>query len=277
MHEQKEVLFCDEILRVIPGRRIVAFGRWDEEVIAKLFFERNHAERHARRDARGIKALLAAGVQTPLLYHEGLSRDRRVYILIFEKITGQSLAQLWEENRELPEMTVLMQAATIEMATHHVLGILQRDLQFKNFIVNDKKIYPIDGGDVEIFDSPLAKKVSLENLALFFSQLGIGKEKLTQSLFQTYAKSRGWLIKSYDVDLLEFYLNKWMDKRLSSYSKKILRNCSAFVRHDSTKTIVVYDRKIESAEFLACINNLDVMLESPASTILKAGRSATDR
>jgi tRNA A-37 threonylcarbamoyl transferase component Bud32 len=276
LQDHKDTLFCDEMLRVMPGRRLVASGRWgSREVVAKLFYERSNALRHAARDARGIKALLAAGVQTPLLFHEGVSEDRRIQILIFEKIDGHSLDVIWQDTQDQPETQALMHAVTIEMATHHVLGILQNDLHFKNFIVSGKKIFTIDGGDVEIFDSPLGKKASLENLALFFSQLGIGQEKLQQSLFQTYAKSRGWMIKPYDVTALETFLNKCTTRRLEQYSKKIMRSCSAFARSDSSKAVTIYDRKVESAEFLACLNNIEQIIASPLATVLKAGRSAT--
>jgi hypothetical protein len=39
--ESDDVLFCKDIVRVIPGKRIVAFGTWgDKPVVAKLFYQR---------------------------------------------------------------------------------------------------------------------------------------------------------------------------------------------------------------------------------------------
>jgi tRNA A-37 threonylcarbamoyl transferase component Bud32 len=276
LKDHVDVLFCQDIVRVIPGKRIVAFGTWGgKDVVAKLFYEPRNAARHAERDADGIKALLAAGVLTPLLHFQGKSHDQRVHVLIFEKINGVNLDRVWQKSQDEPDIIPLMQAVTVEIATQHVLGILQHDLHLKNYILCEKKIYSIDGGNVQIFDEPLTKKDSLENLALFFSQLGVGRDKLQQSLFQVYAKSRGWIIKKQDLQLLEVALNKWTNKRLENYTKKIMRESSAFVCEQSMNQLMIYDRDFESQEFLACLNNLDVMIASPAATVLKSGRSST--
>jgi tRNA A-37 threonylcarbamoyl transferase component Bud32 len=276
LKDHLDILYCQEIIRIIPGKRIVAAGLWgNKEVVAKLFFESRNATRHAQRDAQGIKALLAAGVLTPLLHFQGKAADRRIHVLIFEKISGVSLDRIWQQTQDQPEIIPLMQAVTLELATQHVLGVLQHDLHFKNFIVRDKKIYTIDGGDVEIFDAPLSKKDSLENLALFFSQLGVGKDKLQQTLFQIYAKARGWLIKKADLIWLETALNRWTSKRVEQYNKKIMRSCTAFACEETSRQLTIYDRDVESAEFLTCLKNLDLMIASPAATLLKSGRSAT--
>jgi tRNA A-37 threonylcarbamoyl transferase component Bud32 len=276
LKDNDEVLICEEIVRVIPGKRIVAFGTWGtKSIVAKLFYEPRNALRHAQRDAQGIKALLAAGVPTPLLHYQGKSKDRRIHILIFEKIEGTSLARIWQDCQDEPELIPLMQMVTIEIATQHVQGILQHDLHFKNYIVQGKKIFTIDGGDVEIFDTPLSKKESLENLALFFSQLGVGKDNLQQALFQVYAKSRGWPLKKQDLIFLEGALNKWTNKRLENYTKKIMRSCTDFACEESSVQTLIYDREFESAEFLACLKNLDTMISSPAATLMKSGRSST--
>lgn len=276
LRDSKEILFCNEIVRVIPGKRLVAFGTWDKkEVVAKLFYEPRHAARHAKREWEGIDALRVSGVQTPILYHEDMSQDKRVHVLIFERIMGENLESLWEKKNNLEEISPLMHTVTVELATHHVLGILQHDLHFKNFIVRKKKIYTIDGGDVELFNTPLSKKTSLDNLALYFSQMGIGTEKLQESLFQIYAKSRGWLVKKHDLAFLKAALQKWTNKRVEQYNKKIMRNCSAFTRQDTLGRLTIYDRDHESAEFLACLKNLDIMMASPAATLLKAGNSST--
>jgi tRNA A-37 threonylcarbamoyl transferase component Bud32 len=276
LNDSKEVLYCNEIVRVIPGKRLVAFGTWNNKpIVAKLFYQPGQAARHAKREWEGIDALLISGVLTPELYFEGKSKDNRVQVLIFEKILGQNLDYVWQHKTDLESITPLMQALTIELATHHVLGILQHDLHFKNFITRGKKIYTIDGGDLELFQTPLSKKASLENLALYFSQMGIATENFQETLFQAYVKSRGWLVKKQDLVFLKASLQKATNKRLESYSKKIMRNCTAFARQDTIGRTTIYDRNYESAEFFAALKNLDVMMTLPATTLLKSGRSAT--
>jgi tRNA A-37 threonylcarbamoyl transferase component Bud32 len=197
LNDSKDTLFCHEIVRVIPGKRLVAFGTFaGKPVVAKLFYEPGNAVRHARREYTGIKALLDNGVLTPQLYYHGMAQDRKVQVLIFEKIThAQSLDAIWENRSSIKELLPLLNALMIELATHHVLGILQHDLHFKNFLIKKKHIYSIDGGDLQVFDKPLTKKDSLDNLGLFFSQFGVCSEELQQALFQVYAQARSFLVK----------------------------------------------------------------------------------
>src|SRR5690348_12932573 len=75
-------LYCDEIIRVMPQKRIVAMGRWgDHLVVAKLFFERSSAKRHVQREAVGIKALSECRIPTPKLLYQGSADGGRIQVL----------------------------------------------------------------------------------------------------------------------------------------------------------------------------------------------------
>ncbi len=277
LQDSKDVLHCKEIVRVIPGKRAVVFGTWgSKSVVAKLFYQPGQAARHVKRECTAIDALIAGGVLTPALHYRGLSKDKRVQVLIFERILGaHSLDALWQGRASIKEMLPLMHAMTIEIATHHVLGILQNDLHFKNFLVNQQGIYTIDGGDLSLFDSPLSKKDSLENLGLFFSQLGIGTEELQKTLFQIYTRARGWIVKKQDIAYLSAAITRWTAKRWEDYSQKIMRTSSAFVRQDTLNAVTVYDRDYESAAFLQFLKNPEAVFAAPDTEMLKAGNSTT--
>lgn len=276
LNDCDDVLICREVVRIIPGKRLVAFGKWQgRDVVAKLFYGRN-AARHAKREYDGINALLLGGVLTPALHFHGISKDKRVHVLIFEKIVGaKSLDALWQGRTSAKELQSLMNAMIVELATQHVLGILQHDLHFKNFLVRKKHIYTIDGGDLEIFDKPLSKRDSLDNLGLFFSQLGVGTDDLQKNLFQAYARSRGWLVKKYDLAYLRAALSRWTAKRWADYREKIMRTCSAFVCRTSARSLSVYDRQYESAYFLQLLQNPESFLSLPETKILKKGNTAS--
>jgi tRNA A-37 threonylcarbamoyl transferase component Bud32 len=275
--DSKDTLFCHEIVRVIPGKRLVAFGTYaGKPVVAKLFYESGNAARHARREFSGIKALLDNGVLTPQLYYNGTARDGKVHVLIFEKITNAiSVDTIWENRSSIKELLPMLNALMIELATHHVLGILQHDLHFKNFLVKKKNIYTIDGGDLQVFDKPLSKKDSLDNLGLFFSQLGVGTEELQNALFKVYAESRSFLVKKHDIAYLIAAQEKWTAIRWEQFSKKIFRSCTAFVRTANLTSISSYDRDYESTEFLQFLKNPEALITAPDSEIIKSGRSAT--
>src|SRR5260221_11392436 len=68
LHDCEGMLVCQEVIRIIPNKRLVAARKWrDKEVVAKLFYGR-HAARHAQREKAGINALLMGGVLPPPLH-----------------------------------------------------------------------------------------------------------------------------------------------------------------------------------------------------------------
>ena len=135
--EQDYPVYCDEVVRIIPGKRLVAFGTWDDKpIVAKLFFEPANAKRHAIRELLGIEALVTAHIPTPKLLYRGTVQKKRVQVLIFEKIlNARTLDEIWQEKTSPQELALLMYAVTIELATQHVLGIVQRDLHLKNLLL----------------------------------------------------------------------------------------------------------------------------------------------
>lgn len=277
LHEHAQQLHCDKVIRIIPGKRLVAFGVWENKpVVAKLFFEWGSAKKHRERDVNGIDALTAANIPTPKLYFNGTDKSKRIHILIFDRILNScNLDLLWQEKTDIAELAPLMQAVTIELATQHVMGIVQRDLHLKNFLVTSKTIYTLDGGSIEKSDGILPKKESLEHLALFFSQLGAGTEKLREELFEVYSAARSWIIRPADTALLQQALNTALIQRRVRYQKKILRNCTAFSRIDQLNSLTMYDKDYRSDNFFNLLKNLDVYFAKPDTKILKSGRSST--
>jgi tRNA A-37 threonylcarbamoyl transferase component Bud32 len=272
----EEPLICEEMARLIPGKRLVAFGRWNNRpIVAKIFFSRQ-AKLHMQRDLRGAKALAAAKIPTPALLHTDSTKDKAMHILIFERIeNAESLESFWQRNKALPESETLLQALTIELATQHVLGLQQDDLHLKNFLVAADKIYTLDGANIRTHEGPLSKKQSLENLALFFSQLGIHTNKLQQRLFTTYVAARSWLLKKSDLRFLKKTLHQWNAKRWLAYSRKIFRSSTQFAKVKKFSLFALYDRAYSSTTFQQFLDKPDAVFTAATTRILKAGRTST--
>lgn len=270
-------VFCDEIVRVIPGKRLVAFGTWnDQAVVLKLFYERGKAKRHIKRELEGVETLLGSGVPTPKILFQGETLKKRVHVLMFERIIDAvNLDDIWQAKTTPQELAPLMHAVTIELATQHVLGVMQKDLHLKNYLLKGNQILTLDSGSIEFFHEPLAKKLSLEHLGLFFAQLGVGTEELQHELFQVYAKARGWLVKKSDISYLQAAIKKSNDERWRDYQNKINRNCTAFAKIAKAKASIMYDRSFRTPDFLNFLANPEIAFTHQNAEILKAGRSST--
>ncbi len=273
----KKFIFAEKILRIIPGKRLVISGIWqDKPVVAKLFFDTHRAKQHWQKEITGAKKLHENNIPTPQLLHEVMSVDRRAYVLIFEHIAeSEDLASIWKNRPTIAAVLPILQQAITELATQHVLGIMQHDLHLKNFLLADNKIYTLDGAQIEVTAPLLSRTLSMENLALFFAQLGTGVAALQKELFLFYAKLRGWRLKTEDFYELFYLIQKRNDKRWRQFSKKIFRNCTDFCRLKFSAFDVMYDRQYTSETLLNFLREPDAIFNHPQTKILKAGRSAT--
>lgn len=273
-----QVLTVEKILRFVPGKRLVAFAKWgDTEVVAKLFFHLKQAKSSAMKDARGIKALIEANIPTPKLLYEGsLANQLEVYIILIEKIfPAKNLDEIWKTKKDTKDALALMRTVIIEIATQHVLGILQHDLHMKNFLVTDQCLYSLDGNKIFKYNYPLSKKVSLHYLAIFLVQLGAGTTQLQNELYQIYAQSRGWPLSKADVHYLQrAYYRVGLDFH-RRFLKKIFRDCTLFKKMTTFNLSIMYDREYKSPEFLHLLNHPDAFFDHPQSELLKSGRSST--
>src|SRR3990167_2706845 len=272
-----EILQARTVVRLLPKLRMVVFGQWQgKPVVAKLFFDAHHAKRHCEADAKGMKNLHERKIPAPKLYYQGASEDRRVHVLIFEKIEHAESAQtVWENRRNFESILPQASAMLVEIAMQHVVGVLQQDLHFNNFLIKDKIVYTLDGGQVALFPYLLPKKESMDNLALFLAQFGVGNETYQRQLFLDYAKLRGWIVKKEDVSELFLLIKRINEKRWKKFSKKILRNSSGFLRIKTWRALTILDRRYQSEEMLQLLADPEAAFQSPDRHMLKDGRSST--
>ncbi|HVY53498.1 MAG TPA: lipopolysaccharide kinase InaA family protein, partial [Gammaproteobacteria bacterium] len=276
LDDHEAVFTSDKVVRIIPGKRLVAFGRWNNQaVVAKIFFARQ-AKQHMQRDLRGAKALTEAKIPAPKVYYQGDAASRTMQVIIFERIqNAESLEDFWQRQQNSAESEPAMQALTLELATQHVMGLLQEDLHLKNFLWSGEKIYSIDGADIKCLREPLSKKTSIENLALLFSQLGLHTDKLQQRLFNTYVRARNWLIENADIQLLQKTIQQWNASRWLNYSKKIFRSSTQFGCIKKFSFYAIFDRRYFSKQHEHFLENPESFFNHPQLEVLKAGRSST--
>ena len=274
---EKGSFIAEQVVRLIPGRRMVAFGVWQgKPAVAKLFYDRNHAGRHYEKDLAGVEVMVEKKIPTATLKNDGATRDEKVYALIFDRIQkGESLEKIWQMRECIDDVLPTLQAVMIELATQHVLGVMQSDMHMGNFIVGGKIIYTLDGADITSQDMMLSREVSMKNLALFLSQLGAGVNGLQEQLFRHYAKARGWLLKPQESREMRLLIKKWNESRWKSYEKKIFRDSSEFISMRRFTMRGTMRRDHAGEEFNQFIQQPDAVFSRSDAVMLKNGRSST--
>jgi tRNA A-37 threonylcarbamoyl transferase component Bud32 len=269
--------YAEQIVRLIPGRRMVVFGIWrGVPAVAKIFYDRKHAKRHLKEDVTGVKTMQDYKIPTPVLYYDGEAVDSRIQVLVIERLTdAENLETLWLQRVSDESIAPVLHGVIVEMATQHVLGVLQRDMHLGNFLITSKSIYTLDGAQIEIKPGLLPKRESMENLALLLSQLGAGVEALQHGLFLHYARARGWLLKPADTTEMRFLIKKCDVARWQRFEKKIFRNSTDCLRIKRFGWRGMRRRNAMGEEFNQFLANPDQIFTQPSSIMLKDGGSST--
>jgi tRNA A-37 threonylcarbamoyl transferase component Bud32 len=265
---------CERVLRVLPGRRLVAKA-WlgDTPMLLKLYLGRG-AARYAARDARGSRLLIRAGVQAPRLREVGTTADRAGRVLLYDFL---------EDSRPLDDRDVTGVAGAVKaLASLHALGNRHVDPHPGNFLLAgaDEDLWLVDADGVR--PGPLApwstralgRRASLRNLAALCAARSIACDAELGTLIRAYAEARGWPLET--IPALDAALARATRRarryRLARYARKAVRPSGEFnvERNAHEARLCVREVADAMAGFFA-----DPEATVRRGTLLKDGNSAT--
>ena len=270
--EEPSLMTIEKILRLLPGRRIVALAtQREQKYLVKLFIGR-FAERYANREIKGVLAIEGAGVRTPFFEWRACLKAGGGEVLAFEYIEQASnLIEEWEKADE-EKRPSLIQEVIRELARLHENGVVQKDIHPGNFLFRSRRIFIIDGGKV-IRRYQLRKAQSLDNLALFIAQFQSRDEDLISDLLMIYEVARGWPSDSRRLTKLMDRVNFHSMVRKKNYIAKAFRDCTRFSCRREFKRFIVCERNFDTPVLREILNNPDQAISQGQS--LKRGNSAT--
>lgn len=272
-----QAFYAEEIIRLVPKKRLVAFGTWQgKSAVIKIFLDASNSKRHVASELLGVNTLQDHKVPTPTLFYQGSTQDKKLQILIFERIHhATNFYDIGQQKSSFEEMLPAIKQVIVELATQHVLGIMQKDLHLKNFLVGKKVVYSLDGSQIEKHPFILPKKQSMKHFALFLSQLSAISETHQETLFRYYAKQRGWLLKEEDFYELTYLVKQWNEERSRRFQKKIFRDSTQYASFANRGKHGMYDREYAGEDLLKFLQDPESAFNQPQVTLLKSGRSAT--
>lgn len=188
-------LAVDELVRVIPNRRYVCSGVFNQQAVFTKIFIGKSAAAYAMRDKSGTGLLQLAQILTPQLL---LTRqlDNGAYILIYEAVEkAQNAERALLQSSNVEQRLLLMRQLLQTVAKHHQAGLLQTDLHLKNFLVQHTsdalKIYTLDGDGIRKIGRFRAKTKRLSNLATLFSKFDVLEDVLISQFYRQYCATIG--------------------------------------------------------------------------------------
>ena len=261
----QSILNCQKVVRVVPNKRLVCSGVWCEKsVYAKLFIDA-HAARYFARDLSGVNDLVAAKITTPALLFQGQTQQG-VYVLVFEAIENSSNAeQVWQQSAAKARFK-LAQSLVAEIAKHHNAGLLQTDLYLKNFLVEDDKIYTLDGDGIRKF-TRLSKRQVQRNLATLFSKMDVLEDDWIPELYEGYCAQTGIAHSIFDEAEIWVLTQKIRRKTTSNYAdKKVFRQCTGVNKY-TLQPQGLSPQNIPAKAGYSCVKGLWILASSDVENI----------
>lgn len=259
------------VLRVLPGKRIVAEARLDgEPVLAKLFVA-DGAARHLRREREGIEALLAAGLDTPGIIAEVPIAGGGRLLATRWLSDATSLAERWAAAPRPPGdagAIALLAPALRLLARMHAAGLTQKDLHLGNFLLDGERIRIVDGDAVERHGEPLSPRQATDNLAILLAQLPPAWDAHADALYAIYREAGGRC----EDDGLQAAIDAVRHWRLADLLDKSLRDCSLFAVRKRFRRFESVVRQ-EADTLAPLLADLDGAMAH--GSLLKDGRTVT--
>ncbi len=267
-----EPLVCAEILRIIPGTRIVCKARMkNKDVIAKFFVNHINASRHIARESHCMKTLQEAGIPTPKIIAES-TVAKSITVLITEYLQDAenpcSLLKLNDPENRTRE--ILNQFFAL-LAEFHKAGLVQKDLHLNNFLIKGNILYAIDAANLKKTGSPLSASAASDNIALFFAQFDKDFYPELLKAIESYHNSNPYEnINQKTIIALAKTKRQLIWKKVS---RKLFRNCTSVVRKSNFRHLILCKRNYYKNQFIDFLNNPDDFLQK--SPLLKDGNSST--
>lgn len=264
-----------KILRLLPGKRIVAVAEAEgRDYLIKIFVGRS-AKRYMRREVAGVYAIEDSGVLAPSLEWQARLHFKGGYVLAFEYLAeARNLSDVFEQSVSELEQTNLIGKVIPVLASLHEGGVIQNDIHPENFLFHNDRIYTIDGGDVSRhWTHPVGETRSLNNLALFFAQFHSLHDHRIPELLELYRQVRAWTDHPGRAKRLIYLINRKRNQRKENYLRKAFRECTQFAAARTFNRFWVCSRSSYSEAMAEIIDNPDAAMAK--GQVLKNGNTAT--
>lgn len=230
-------IHVEQILRLIPGKRVTVKGTWENQaVVVKIFLSRR-AKEHARRETQGVERVKQSRILSPNLLRAGEMYQGKAHLIIFEYISPTiSIEAIWQSGNEglLKPVVMEMQAILLKL---HRQGFCHADFHPNNFVLNASGLYLVDVSEVKalkrFFFSRSTVQNSLRNLATLYAQISIHYRQLIQELFGRYCQGREWVMTDGLLRRVGDALNQARKRRIHDTIQRSFRSCSDVVYYRS--------------------------------------------
>lgn len=263
------------VLRLLPGKRVVLRGNFQERSVAiKLFVKSASSARHIAREQAGVEQVRAAGLHCPRLLAHFVSRCGRFEGLIYEfLVDAAELAQCWPRFDLAQKRQWLRRLVDAMLQMHQRAGAYQQDIHLGNFMFRDDQLYILDLGSIAIGGAPLPQARCIENLGQLIAQFDVGERSLLDEAVVHYFAQCGWTGNPALQQSLQRASEKAWRYRLRDYLGKAHRDCTLTRLEQRFDQVLAVRREWDGDDLRRFADDPDRFMAE--CELLKAGNTAT--
>lgn len=260
---------CEQVLRWLPGRRLVVKARHhNTTLLLKLFVPNKKGWRELSREQHGYRACIAAGVAVP--FKKFLSDNFAGCLAIAYDYLEDAEVFSLGANQQAKQVQTLLQL----MVRCHVGGVYQQDIHTDNILQTPKGLYLIDLASVKGQPGqPLSAKKSLKNMARLVAQFVPDEQRILLEKLSGYYQARQWRFDAQAHSEFKRLLDKAWHKRKETYLSKCFRACTMTVYRKDQQQEYAFKRAFLKHIDKSAIADIDVLVEKGQK--IKDGNSST--
>jgi tRNA A-37 threonylcarbamoyl transferase component Bud32 len=265
-------LVLQQVVRVVQKKRLVCIALWQGEMVYAKLFIGDKAKRYAERDANGIQCLQENHIATPALLNRTQVPKENAEVLLIKAHPQATNIEVVMQKSTGKERLGLALKVVEAVARLHLVNLIQTDLYFKNFLIEDKTVLTIDGDGIRQF-SQLSDKQAIGNLSVLLSKLDVLEvEVWLPELLNRYRQVNPK--PTLEINQIKRQSKTHRVTVSTQYAtKKVFRQCSDVnIREHDQSFMAIASNFSSSLEFEA-LENIETDMEG--ALLLKDGNTCT--
>lgn len=263
-----------EVVRRVPGKRVVCRGHWNGRLVYAKLFIGKHAAKYAARDARGARWLATGKIATPALLLEASVASLGCHVLLYAAVAGENAEQVWA-GLDADGRHALALRLVEEVAKHHQAGLLQTDLYLKNFLVQGQQIYTLDGDGIRRLRMLGRGCQQRDNLARLLSKIDIVMAQAWLPGLLRHYTSVMEAGGEFGLGDIQRRIARYWQYDMQQYAEKVRRTCSDVVTWQDSTVYAAINRMDDSPALRAALASPDALFEQEGAQRLKSGNTCT--
>ncbi len=268
MEYKNEEIFFEKIVRIVPGKRLVAKGVFnDKKVVIKLFFG-GEAEKHLKTEVSGYLLLEEKKILMPNLLVASELDIKGVYVAIFIELYPVRFVEEFIKTKDEKKTLLWLKKIQQVMVELHKNHIAQIDLHLDNFLIVSDHVYVVDYQSIRMIDA----KEQRDNLALFYAQLPLRISFMLPELISDYNQAMACELDQ--ADLMK-KLEEYRCQRAQHLMRKTLRNSTKFYADQNATVKFACKRECVTPELLFFLNNPAEYVQTKEVEWIKKGNTCS--